>query len=540
MRPIGWVLAVGASAWCMGSPVTKPPGTPPAAAPEKAPASSGKFWVYFHDKEALTPEARERALAEIERGYDARALDRRRLRRSAPGLFDERDLPLASASVEGVRATGATLVIESRWLNAASVRATRGQVEAIRELPYVKAVVPVRWSRRCEPITPAENDAGGGFSQRDFYGRASAQLGQMNLPALHARGFTGAGVVIGVLDTGFRTDHAAFNTPGRPLVVIAARDFINNDNSVGIDPGDDPEQHRHGTWILSTIGAYMPNEMVGGAFDASFILCKTEDVTSETPVEEDYYVAGLEFIEQHGGDVATSSLSYSDWYTQGDMNGVTAPTTIAVNVATANGVVCLTAAGNAGNDADPATSRLGAPADAFEVLTCGAVDSAGATAGFSSDGPSADGRVKPEVLARGVGTSVVSSLNTTGFGTVSGTSLSTPLVAAAAACIVQARPEWTPARLRTAVFATASDFIVNNGPDPLFVRGYGIIDANAAIDAFCPSDFNFSGGVPDDADVTAFFAAWNAGHPAADFNRSGGTPDDGDVTAFFAAWGAGC
>src|SRR5262249_51423004 len=149
------------------------------------------------------------------------------------------------------------------------------------------------------------------------------------------------------------------------------------------------------------LASYLPGTLVGAAWGASYVLCKTEDVTQEVPSEEDNYVAGIEFAEAQGADVVTSSLGYIDWYTQADLDGKTAVTTKAVNVAPSLGVICCTAAGNSGYDLDPHTSHLIAPADAFDVLTVGAVEPTLEYASFESDGPTADGRTKPEVMAMG-------------------------------------------------------------------------------------------------------------------------------------------
>jgi subtilisin family serine protease len=170
-------------------------------------------------------------------------------------------------------------------------------------------------------------------------------------------------------------------------------------------------------------------------------------------------------------------------------------TTIAVNMATANGVHCCTAAMNDGHDNDPSTSHIGAPADAFQVITCGAVWDTGDIVSFSSDGPTADGRVKPEVLAQGAYTATVDPDNDDSYLLVSGTSLSTPLVAGAVACLIQAHPAWTVDELRNMLTHTASDFVTNGTYDPLFIRGYGIVDAYAA-----SLDCN-ENGVPDATDL---------------------------------------
>ncbi len=448
-------------------------------------------WVFLTDKGIATPEALERALSDLAQHANPRCVQRRRLRRTLPGLFDRRDLPLAKGYVRDVLATGVRLRTQSRWLNAVSVDATRGQIDALAALEFVRHIKPIARAVRIEPPAPRPVTGGG----RDFYGYASDQLYQINIPAAHAAGYTGDGVIIGILDTGFVRTHEAFNEPGHVVDVLGEWDVINDDGDTGIEDGDPGSQHWHGTLILGTIGAYNPNTLVGGAYDASFYLAKTEDMADEYPEEEDFYVAGLEWIEANGGDVATSSLSYIDWYTQEDLDGVTAVTTIGVNVATANGVVCCTAASNSGHDSDPNTSHLGAPADAFNVLTCGAVNSENEIAGFSSDGPTADGRLKPEVLARGVSTSSVDPNDDTDYYAASGTSLSTPLVASAAALILQAHPNWSVAQLRSAMLQTSDDYLANGTTDPLFIRGYGLIDVMAAI------EMTFLGDVDRDGDT---------------------------------------
>jgi serine protease AprX len=461
-----------------------------------------RAWVLFADKGLDSQEAYAAALERLASEYNPRAVERRRLRRTAPGLFDERDLPVVQAYVDAVLATGARLRATSRWVNAVSVEADREQLTAIADLPCVKSMQPVLHSRLIDPgPQPTQSDAGGpAHPGRGFYGYAEEQLQQMNLIAVHDAGYTAQDVVIGILDTGFERSHEAFNYPGHPLNVLAEWDFINNDGNTGIEPGDDPGQHSHGTLILGTLGAYYPDSYVGSAYNAAFVLAKTEDITGEYPAEEDYYVAGLEFLEENGADLATSSLGYIDWYTQDDLDGQTAVTTIAVNTATANGLYCCTAAGNEGHDSNPATSHLIAPSDAFQVIACGAVYSTGEIAGFSSDGPTADGRVKPELLAQGVDTATVWPYDTTGYAYASGTSLSTPLVAGTVACLAGAHPEWSVNRMRAQLLFTALDYVANGTYDPLYVHGYGIVDAYAALN-FTFTDCNDNG--IDDADDLA-------------------------------------
>jgi len=443
-----------------------------------------RAWVFFADKGFATANAEAAAVRQLDTSYDSRALTRRLHRRTDPGLTDARDLPVAQAYIDAVAGTGAKVRHPSRWLNAVSVVATRAQLDQIAGLAFVTKVQAVRAGKRVEPEALVEGGpaATGGsvLAGVPFYGESEEQIMQINLDQLHANGFTGDGIVVGVLDTGFLRIHEAFNEPGHPVQIVAEYDFINDDTNTSNEGGDPGSQHNHGTYILGTLGAYKPGVLVGAAYDASFVLCKTEDVSSETPVEEDNYVAGLEFIEMNGGDMATASLSYSDWYTAADYDGMTAVTTIAVNTATANGMYCLNSAANGGHDANPTTATIGAPADALQVLSVGAVDDMGVIAGFSSDGPTADGRVKPEILARGVNTRTVSASNPTGYIGVGGTSLSCPIAAGAVACLIEAHPTWTVQQMRTYLMMTASDYVLNGTHDPLYVRGFGIIDVAAA------------------------------------------------------------
>ncbi len=482
-----------------------------------------KAWVLFSDKDLNDQTARRAAVRHLETQYNPRAIERRRNRRTAPGLFDDHDLPVPQHYLDAVAATGVQLRHVSKWVNGVSVLGTQEQLNDVARLAHVKMIQPVARGKKIKPVSvepvqlqkrDAENEAS--IQTAIDYGLSLEQLTQINLVALHDIGFTGNGIIIGILDTGFQPTHVAFSNPFHPLSVVAEWDFINNDGNAGIELGDPTNQHAHGTYILGTLGAYKPGELVGAAYDASYILCKTEDTAGEYQGEEDNYVAALEFIEANGGDVATSSLSYIDWYTQADLDGVTAVTSIAVNIATANGIFCCTAAGNRGHDADPATARLGAPADALQVLTCGAVDSTGSIASFSSDGPSADGRVKPEVLARGVGTQTVSSQTDTTYAGVGGTSLSTPLIAGAVACLAQAHPNWTVNEMRDQLSTTASEFVATGTYDPQYVWGYGIIDAYAAAQQ---TDCN-GNGMDDTIDIIQ--------GTSADLNHNG-VPDECDA-----------
>ena len=519
---VGWIaaaVAITPSAEQHKSPRLHSSLQPPFL--ESAADGRIKIWVLFRrDKGLADRSAIDSRLDTLHRIHHPRAIERRALRRTRPGLFDVDDLPLPRAWVDVVRNTGAQIVIESRWLHAVSAWATGRQLERIAALPFVDALRAVAKVER-QPVAEGESPGDPGASRGNFYGEAAQQLEQMNLTTLHGQGYTGAGVIIGILDTGFRTTHAAFNDLAHPLVIVAERDFVNGDPETGPEPGDLPNQHNHGTLILGTLAAYQPGVLVGAAYDASYVLAKVEDLTAEYSAEEDFFVAGLEFIEARGGDVATSSVVIFDHYTPEQLDGQTSLMAQALNIASANGLHVCQGAGNGGNDADPSTSTLVPPADAIRTITVGAVDFSATIASFSSDGPTADGRLKPELLARGVDTRTVSPSGDATLTGASGTSLSTPLTAGAVACLVQAHPDWTVEQMRSHLFLTAGDFAATGSHDPLVVRGFGIVDAAAAVNGDCNAngveDFLDLGAgvsgdcnanaIPDECDVLALHSA---------------------------------
>ncbi|MCE9554351.1 MAG: S8 family serine peptidase [Planctomycetes bacterium] len=451
----------------------------PAWATELSPntLSRDSYWVFFRDKAIQNDAEYQQGIAAVRAGYSPAAIERREMRGSTAEVFGYSDLPVANTYLTSVQQSGASINYASSWLNAVSIKTDASQLAAIAALPFVDHVQPV--ARFGIPsITNAAPATAAPSAGQTFYGNAEAQSAQIGIQAVHNLGITGAGVTIGVLDTGFIRNHEAFNQPGHVLQVAGEYDFINNDGNTadGVPSGS---QINHGTYILGVMGAYKPNTLVGAAYGSSFLLAKTEVVPTETQIEETYWVAGLQWLEANGADVVTSSLGYIDWYTQTQLNGHIAVTSVAAHTATLAGLPIVNAAGNQGHDGNPTTSSLIAPADAELVITVGAVNSAGVLAGFSSSGPTADGRLKPEVLAQGVGTATVSPGSISGYTNVDGTSLSTPLVASTIALMLDANPNLTVPQIRQILFSTASR--ANNPDTAFYLEGYGIINAYQAV-----------------------------------------------------------
>ena len=425
--------------------------TIPAVADESTP-----IWVFFEDKGE--PDV-DRALLERQGELAERSLARRLRWRDDLGV-DERDLDVSPAYTAAVLATGARLRASSRWLNAVSVEADPDQRRAIDRLGVVRETRPIPPTSR--PDAPATRT----------YGLAEEQVSMLGIPSLRECGLTGAGVVVGVQDTGFVLDHVAF----ADIDVLAEWDFV-HDDGVTRDEEDDPEgQHSHGTSVLSLVAGWDEGSFGGVAPDVSVILSKTEDTSQEEPVEEDWWVEGLEWQEETGADVVTASLGYIDWYDAEQLDGQTAVTTLAANIALDNGLILVNSAGNEGPDA----WTLVAPADADGLIAVGAVDVLGHVADFSSRGPTADGRVKPDVCAMGVDNWVVDATTTDGYRQGSGTSFAAPMVAGLVALLLQAFPEMGPTEMRELLTSSAS-----NAAAPDNDLGWGIVSGVAAVGLYC-------------------------------------------------------
>ena len=397
---------------------------------------SYRVWLYFTDKKGSMPIV-----------LDQRTIDRR----AKNGIQTNDlwyDLTISKNYIDQISSLGITIKNESRWLNAISVICTLSDLERIAAFSFIKEIKPVVGHQKRSNIEYPDISP----YSRDFdYGNALEQIEQINVNELHEQGYTGSGVRILVMDTGFNLTHNAFTD----INVIYQWDVIQDDQETANETDDEYAvgQDHHGTSVLSTIAGNESGEFMGVAFDSEFLLAKTEDVSQEIQLEEDNYVVGLEWGEENGADVVSTSLGYLDWYEYSDMDGNTAVTTIAVDIAVGLGVVCVTAAGNSGSSD---WYYIIAPADADSVISVGAVSENGTIASFSSYGPSSDGRIKPEVCAMGSQTWCVNPNSNTNYSRLSGTSLACPLVAGAAALIIQARPEWSAMQVRDAIMMTAS------------------------------------------------------------------------------------
>jgi serine protease AprX len=464
---------IAATAWAQSAPK---PILDPRLETFRASSAEVHVWVEFRDKGLVDDAARTQALARAEAELSPRNRARRVRARVHP-LVDERDLPVAETNLIALRALGLAPHAVSRWLNRAAVRVPGDQLGALTRIAGVARVTPVARVRRQSPPEVGEPHDDSGLLGRRLaqrstaidHGQLEAAIRQIGAVALHDSGYSGAGVLVCLLDAGFISHDTHEALRNRLPAPGHTRDFVEGDSTVADTTSS------HGTWVLGCLAGNLPGTYVGSAYGADLALARTENVSSETPAEMLYWAQGAEWADSLGADLISSSLGYFTFddpfpdYSYADMDGRTTDISRAAQIAASKGMLLVNSVGNEG--ASPWHYLL-APADVHgdSLIAVGSVDEFGAVAPSSSFGPSADGRVKPDLAARGVSVPVPSTFgDDTGYIHVSGTSLSAPLVAGLAACILQARPHWSPQQVIRALRETAS-----RSTDPDMRVGFGI------------------------------------------------------------------
>ncbi len=439
-----------------------------------------KYRVFFKDKgeELLqnTDELYSKALASV----SARSILRRSKVLAPDSIVNYEDVPICSEYVNRIAGLGAKVLLELKWLNCVVIEAEETVVKKIRQLPFVKQVQ--KTGEKVAKGLVFENDLASqknssfqnillSSETKSNYGNSFNQLEMLNIPFLHSLGITGDSVIIGVIDTGFRWKvHNAF----RGINVLAEYDFLNQDTITANETQDTTIQDLHGSMVLSVLAGKSYGNLIGSAPNSIFVLAKTEDLRREVRFEEDCFARAVEWMDSIGVDIITSSLGYLNFdstdisYTYNDLDGKTTLTSIYANKAFERGIVMVTAVGNKG----PNPMTLQTPSDAFGEIAIGAVDLTKDTVlKFSSRGPTADGRIKPDVCA--LGADVYSGVNDSADKYVygKGTSMATPLVAGGIALLLSTFEELTPQKTREIVLANSSMASVPNND-----IGYGVPD----------------------------------------------------------------
>ena len=438
-----------------------------------------KRLIYFTDK-ANTPYSLQQPQAYL----SARSLERRQRQSIA---LQTRDLPVNPAYVAGLKEKGVKVWYTSRWFNAAVVQCSDEKVAELEALSYVKS------SRTLNRLPGAsQNTLTSGYTETQVsyaslpesadYGRAFHQANMLGTVDLHNAGFRGAGMTIAVLDAGFPGVNTipAFSHLFQVNRIKGTFDFVLKQENVY-------NANSHGTAVLSTMAAFEPGKMIGTAYEANYLLLRTEDAATEHNIEEINWLLAAEYADSAGADVINSSLGYnvfdspSTSYTYADMDGNTSLVAKAADIAAAVGILVVTSAGNEGTSS---WKYISSPADADSVLAVGAVDSLGAKASFSSFGPTADAQIKPDVVALGQQAYVLTASGN--LAKSNGTSFSGPIVAGFAASLWQANPTKTNYEIIRLLRQSGSQ-----AANPDNIIGYGIPSYSRTLTAvakFTPKD----------------------------------------------------
>lgn len=425
-------------------------------------------WVYLADKENVSESIANPNLILSQKAIDRKATHN--------VLIDERDVPVNENYISQLKLqTGITVLAKSKWFNAVHVRGTQTNIEALSNLAFVSSI---------DFADNTLNTTRGSAYQDKFeieetlidfdYGDAHNQIEMINGDDLHLADFTGTGITVAVLDAGFPNVNvmASFQRLRDAGNLLGGYDFVNRTADIHAYTGNS-----HGTNVLSTMAGFIQDQYVGTAPDAQYYLFRTEDAASENPVEESYWVEAAERADSLGVDVINTSLGYTTYdnpnysYTPSDMDGNTAFITRGANIAFEKGMLLVNSAGNSGNGS---WTIVGAPADSAGVLSIGAVDANGNYASFSSQGNGTQPTQKPDVVAQGQASYVISSSDF--IYTSNGTSFSSPILAGGTVCLWQALPSLTNSQIMQVVRESASQY---NNPDNFL--GYGIPDLQLAL-----------------------------------------------------------
>lgn len=426
--------------------------------------SQTKYWIKLKNKTG-TPYSVSTPSAFV----TAKAIARRA---SQSVSFDQTDLPVTPSYITQIAATpSVTVLFASKWLNAVAIAVTNtNAINTINTYSFVQNTSPTNKLKVIiERVEETPNYINAGRSNQtmaaNYYGGAYWQAKQLNVDCMHGYGYRGQGMTIAVLDAGFNNVNvtSAFDSLRARGGIIGTRDFVVGGTSVY-------EDDSHGALVLSCMAALVPSIMVGTAPRADYWLLRTEDAATESPSEEYNWIRGAEFADSVGADILTTSLGYTTFdktiynHNYSGLNGKTYPMSIAATMAARKGMFVLNSAGNEGGSA---WNYIGVPADADSICAVGAIDSLSNVTGFSSKGPTSDGRIKPDLVARG-GNSFL-AYPSGGYGPGNGTSFSCPILAGAIACFWQRFATFNNIKVLDTLRKTASNKLTPNNS-----RGWGV------------------------------------------------------------------
>lgn len=396
--------------------------------------------------------------------------------------IDSTDLPVSKKYIDSISSfPDIKLIYTSRWMNFALIQtANKNSLNKINALGFVKNQFPIANIPVPLKVKEIKNTVLGnnlnqmqGTSSENVipYGKSQSQIFIHEGEYLHSKGFFGDGIKIALFDAGFYrfTNLSAFDSLKNQNKFKDSWDFVSNEASVTDDD-------QHGTKCLSIMGANLPGIFVGSSPHATYYLYRTEDAETEYPIEEVYWLIAAERADSLGVDMISSSLGYTvftDPYFNhrfSNLNGTETIVSKAASMAVSKGMIVMNSAGNEGGRP---WKYISAPADGIHVLAVGAINTAKQLAEFSGIGPTADGRIKPDIVSVGVNTQLIESDGTVGSG--NGTSFSNPNIAGLVACLWQAFYDFSNLEIIQAIKNSADQFL---SPDNL--KGYGIPNLHKA------------------------------------------------------------
>ena len=424
-------------------------------------ATENGYFVTFTDKTA-TPYSVDTP----EEFLSARAIERRAKQNI---LITERDLPVNPVYVDSLKSLGITVKHTTKWMNGCIVfSADAALMDTLSNYGFINSVELTYKSiaNRCAKLEPTASALKSAKAETsEIYGNAFNQINSVNGIVLHDKEFQGQDMVIAIIDAGFwGVDQLpAFTHLWNNNQILGTKDFVNPSSNIF-------SEHSHGMNVLSIIGGKIEGSFMGTAPEAEFWLLRTEDAGSEYPIEADYWICAAEFADSAGVDVINTSLGYNLFddetmnYTYSQLDGETLRISQAATIAASTGMMVVVSAGNEGTKT---WHYISAPADAKDIITVGAMTADSIKASFSSFGPSADGRIKPDVTAMGVSTAVQGKSGSIVTG--NGTSFSAPVITGMAACLWQSLSTLSSAEVKDLIIQSCNSY---DTPDA--AMGYGI------------------------------------------------------------------
>jgi len=429
-----------------------------------AEAQVNRYMIFFTDKDNSTysTDRPEEFLSE-----------RSIARRQRQGItVDDSDLPVNESYVQVLIDQDVEVFFETKWLNGVLVQSEESELPVIQSQVFVREIELVARKDRLLNPTPKSGRLKSILTRNRSSRESESQNAMLSVDEMHNRDYFGEGVMIAVFDGGFDNVNEIeyFSHIFDEERMAATYDFVTNS-------GDVFQFDNHGTRVFSAIAGFADGGFNGTAYKADYILCVTEDGLSEFRIEEYNWLFAAEFADSVGVDIINTSLGYNVFddsnmnYTHEDLDGKTALITQASNIAAEKGILLVASAGNEG---DNSWGKITPPADSPYVIAVGGITDSGDLSGFSSLGPTADERIKPDVVALGTDVTLIGSNG--GIVTSDGTSFSSPLVAGLAAGIWQARPELTNFELIDLIRMSADNTL---SPDNFM--GYGVPDFLKAV-----------------------------------------------------------